>query len=172
MADETPAGRLLNKLVEHCDDFPSPQRTALERIETKLRYVAITVPEDGLSDDAQGGLGFILGDLADDISAVAWDLAQEEAKRTDALRAECYAHAAETTGARMSKPLSTIQLVDDLSDLVADARALEMSISGSASLEPDEQRALIHQASKHHDAVKAMHDAIYAMLDAKREGEQ
>jgi hypothetical protein len=97
-AHETPAAALLNKLVEHCDDFPSPQRTALERIETKLRYIAIMAPEDKLCDDAQGGLGFILGDLADEIAAVAWELAQEEQKRIDALRAECEAAHAEKTG--------------------------------------------------------------------------
>lgn len=72
----------------------------------------------------------------------------------------------------MAEPLSTIQLIDALSDLVADARALEMAISGSATLESGESRALIRQASKHLDAVKAVHDVVYAAHDAEREAGQ
>lgn len=71
----------------------------------------------------------------------------------------------------MAEPLSTIELIDSLSDLIADARALEMAISGSSSLEQGERRALIRQSEKLGDAVKAVHDAVDAAHEAARERE-
>jgi hypothetical protein len=85
----TPAVRLLEKLETQGDVFPTPQLRTLELVERKLRYLGITVPEDNLCDDAQGGLGLILADIADEIASVAWDLGKEEKERIDKLRAEC-----------------------------------------------------------------------------------
>jgi hypothetical protein len=67
----------------------------------------------------------------------------------------------------MAESLIFRDLSDEMSDLFADARALEMAISGSASLEPDESRALLHFAGQHLDAVRAVRDAVYAQHEAE-----
>jgi hypothetical protein len=72
----------------------------------------------------------------------------------------------------MAEPITPIELDDAMSDLVADARALEMAISGSASLDRAERRALIRTSEKLGDAIKALADRIEATRAADQEGEQ
>jgi hypothetical protein len=67
----------LDRAVEEIGKFPFPQRNQLERIATKLRYLGLTTPEDRLCDEAQGGLGYILDDIADEIEAIREDLQEE-----------------------------------------------------------------------------------------------
>lgn len=64
----------LDRAVEECRKYPFPQRDQLDRIAMKLRYLGITAPEDRLCDEAQGGLGYILSDIADEIAGVTDDL--------------------------------------------------------------------------------------------------
>lgn len=65
----------LDRAAEEIGKFP--QRDQLERIATKLRYLGLTTPEDRLCDEAQGGLGYILDDIADEIEAIREDLQEE-----------------------------------------------------------------------------------------------
>ena len=51
--------------------------THCDRIATKLRFLALTTPEDCLCDEAQGGLGYILSDIADEVAGVADDLRED-----------------------------------------------------------------------------------------------
>ncbi len=67
----------LNRAVEEGQKYPFPQRDALERIATKLQFLALTTPEDCLCDEAQGGLGYILSDIANEVAGVADDLRED-----------------------------------------------------------------------------------------------
>ncbi|MGJ0507478.1 MAG: hypothetical protein ACR652_10135 [Methylocystis sp.] len=70
----------------------------------------------------------------------------------------------------MTEPLSTVELVDRLSELVNHARGLEMAVSGSASTEPGESKALNRLCEMLVDAIKALHDEVDAQLVAEQEG--
>jgi hypothetical protein len=71
----------LDRAVEEIGKFPFPQRDQLERIATKLRFLGIVAPTEALCDEAQGGLGYILDDIADEIEGVREDLQEECAAR-------------------------------------------------------------------------------------------
>ena len=71
----------LDRMVETHREFPFPQRDQLERIATKLRFLGIVAPTEALCDEAQGGLGYILDDIADEIEAIREDLQEECAAR-------------------------------------------------------------------------------------------
>lgn len=71
----------LDRMVEAHGEFPFPQRDQLERIATKLRFLGIVAPTEALCDEAQGGLGYILDDIADEIEGVREDLQEECAAR-------------------------------------------------------------------------------------------
>ncbi|MGJ0508399.1 MAG: hypothetical protein ACR652_15010 [Methylocystis sp.] len=72
----------------------------------------------------------------------------------------------------MTEPLSTVELVDRLSQLQHHARALEMAISGSASTEPGERKALNRLSEMLVDAIMELHDQVDVQLGAEREANQ
>jgi hypothetical protein len=67
----------------------------------------------------------------------------------------------------MAEPLSFRDLSDKLSDLVADARALEMAVSGASSLADKEMRALGHLAGKNLVALEALQDEVDVQYEAE-----
>jgi hypothetical protein len=73
---------------------------------------------------------------------------------------------------QMSESLSFRDLSDKLSDLVADARALEMAITGASTICSAERRALLHFAGKHLDALEEVEAAVDAQYEAEKEGKQ
>lgn len=75
----------LDLAVEESQKYPFPQCDALEKIATKLRFLALTAPEDQLCDEAQGGLGYILSDIADEVAGVADDLREDCNARRSAI---------------------------------------------------------------------------------------
>ncbi len=72
----------------------------------------------------------------------------------------------------MAEPLTMLGIVDRLSELVNHARAVEMAISGSASIDPMESRALNKISEMLVDAIKALHDELDAQTDAEKEAKQ
>ena len=75
--EQTTDHSALDRAVEECQKYPFPQRDQLDRIATKLRYLGITAPENCLCDEAQGGLGYILSDIADEVAGVVDDLRED-----------------------------------------------------------------------------------------------
>jgi hypothetical protein len=72
----------------------------------------------------------------------------------------------------MAEPLSTLQIVDHLGDLVSLARSLEMAICGSASIDPLESRALNRLAETLVEEINSLHRSLDAQLETEREGQQ
>jgi hypothetical protein len=69
----------------------------------------------------------------------------------------------------MAEPISTLNILDRLGELVSHARAVEMAISGSASIEPGESKALNRISEMLVDAVTALRDEVDSKLEAERE---
>jgi hypothetical protein len=72
---------VLDRAFEEMDKFPFPQRGQLERIATKLRFLGIVAPTEALCDEAQGGLGYMLDDIAAEITDILEDVQEECAAR-------------------------------------------------------------------------------------------
>jgi hypothetical protein len=67
----------------------------------------------------------------------------------------------------MAESLTFRDLSDKLYDLVADARALQMAITGADTLCGPEKCALLHFASKHLDACEEIQAAVNVQYEAE-----
>lgn len=72
----------------------------------------------------------------------------------------------------MPDSLSPARIIDRLSQLLDHARALEMAINGSNSIEPIERNALDRLAELIVDTITTLRDEVDTQRKDKRQGEQ
>jgi hypothetical protein len=69
----------------------------------------------------------------------------------------------------MTEPLSTVDIIDRLDDLIADARALEMAIGGARLIDKGEDRALNRLIDRLSEGIVALHGELDAQHKAQPE---